>query len=50
MPETVYGGDGLELSAEVEDAEGDLLTYHWVVSKGELDSDTAERPAWTPLL
>ena len=47
VPENVFGGDSLELSAEVDDADGDPLTYHWVVSKGELDSDTAEHPTWT---
>ena len=48
VPENVFGGDSLELSAEVDDADGDPLTYHWVVSKGELDSDTTEHPTWTP--
>ena len=47
VPENVFGGDSLELSAEVDDTDGDALTYHWVVSKGELDSDTAEHPTWT---
>ncbi len=48
VPENVFGGDSLELSAEVDDADGDPLTYHWIVSKGELDSDTTEHPTWTP--
>ena len=47
VPENVFAGDSLELSAEVDDADGDALTYHWVVSKGELDSDTTEHPTWT---
>ena len=47
VPENVFAGDSLELSAEVDDADGDALTYHWVVNKGELDSDTAEHPTWT---
>lgn len=47
VPENVFAGDSLELSAEVDDADGDPLTYHWEVSKGELDSDTAEHPTWT---
>ena len=47
VPENVFAGDSFELSAEVDDADGDPLTYHWVVSKGELDSDTTEHPTWT---
>lgn len=47
VPVRVHAISRIPLQAAVHDANGDTLTYNWIVKKGELDSETIPTPTWT---